>query len=164
MIKLTEDVYRKLIQEDLEWLEKMPDSLEKDHIEDILKSSVSMFYSEPKDDNAFKAVQYNSTWYWGKSVMIVKDDGMAMISVKFDEKTFPNTGYICSLLVHESHQKKGFGYRMMKLAIDSCREQGVGFVRLHVNKNQEWLVDWYKRLGFKELSRDDYELELIKEL
>lgn len=33
-----------------------------------------------------------------------------------------------------------------------------------MNKEQIWHKEWYERLGFKELSRDENELELIKEL
>lgn len=37
MIKLNIESYQKLLEEDIEWLEKQPHSLEKDHILTILK-------------------------------------------------------------------------------------------------------------------------------
>lgn len=37
MIKLNTESYQKLLEEDIEWLEKQPHSLEKDHILAILK-------------------------------------------------------------------------------------------------------------------------------
>lgn len=103
-------------------------------------------------------------WYWGKSVDIVKDDGTAMVCVKFDEKTFPKAGYICDLSVVESFRKKGVGNDMMQLAIAECRTQNMTFARMHVDAKNIWLREWYGRLGFKELSRDENEIELIKEL
>ena len=111
-----------------------------------------------------KVIVHFNSWYWGTSVDIVKDDGTAMVGVKFDEKSFPKTGYICDLSVVESSRKKGVGNEMMQLAIAECRTQNMTFARLHVDAKNIWLKEWYERLGFKELSRDENEIELIKEL
>lgn len=45
-MKITKDKYKELIKEDLEWLSKMPNSLEKQHIEAVLKNSINQFYKE----------------------------------------------------------------------------------------------------------------------
>lgn len=103
-------------------------------------------------------------WFWGESVDIVKDDGTAIICVKFDEKTFPKTGYICNLSVLMTERKKGLGEKMMNYALMSCKDHNMTFARLHVDAKNTWLKEWYERLGFKELSRDENEIELIKEL
>ena len=103
-------------------------------------------------------------WYWGKSVDIVKDDGTAIVCVKFDEKTFPKAGYICNLSVLQTERKKGLGLKMMKHAIVCCDDHRMSFARLHVDAKNIWLKEWYERLGFKELSRDENEIEMIKEL
>ena len=103
-------------------------------------------------------------WFWGESVDIVKDDGIAIVCVKFDEKTFPKAGYICNLSVLDSERKKGLGDKMMKYALMSCDDHRMTFARLHVDAKNIWLKEWYERLGFKELSRDENEIEMIKEL
>ena len=103
-------------------------------------------------------------WFWGKSVDIVKDNGTAIVCVKFDEKTFPKTGYICDLSVLFSERKKGIGWQMMQYAINACHDHNMTFARLHVDAKNIWLKEWYERLGFKELSRDENEIEMIKEL
>ena len=103
-------------------------------------------------------------WYWGESVDIIKDDGTAKVCCKFDEKTFPKTGYICDLSVIVTERRKGLGYKMMKYALTCCEDHGMTFARLHVEAKNIWLREWYERLGFKELSRDENEIELIKEL
>ena len=103
-------------------------------------------------------------WWWGYSIDIVKDNGTAIVCVKYDEKTFPKTGYICDLSVLESERKKGLGWVMMQYAINSCRDNNMTFARLHVDAKNIWLREWYERLGFKELSRDENELEMVKEL
>ena len=52
----------------------------------------------------------------------------------------------------------------MQLAIAECRTQNMNFARLHVDAKNIWLKEWYERLGFKELSRDENEVEMIMEL
>ena len=116
---------------------------------------------ELKYDDVFFHI---NQWFWGTSVDIVKDNGTAIVCVKFDEKTFPRTGYICDLSVLFSERKKGVGWQMMQYAINACRDRNMTFARLHVDAKNIWLKEWYERLGFKELSRDDNEIEMIKEL
>ena len=46
------EAYRKLIDEDIEWLLKQPRSLERDHIVNVLKNSVEWVYGKEKTDEA----------------------------------------------------------------------------------------------------------------
>lgn len=107
---------------------------------------------------------HTSFWWWGKSVDIVRKDGLAIVCVKFDEKSFPMAGYICNLSVLEIERKQGIGKEMMQYALGVCRKYNMAFARLHVDAKNIWLREWYERLGFKELSRDENELEMVKEL
>lgn len=111
-----------------------------------------------------KTVCHINSWHWGTSIEIVKDDGTAIVCVKFDKETFPRVGYICGLSVVEHERRNGFGWLMMQFAFNACRERGMTFARLHVDAKSIWLREWYERLGFKELSRDENELEMIKKL
>jgi len=111
-----------------------------------------------------KVIVHTNSWWWGSSVDIVRTDGTAKVCVKYDKKSFPHTGYICDLSVLESERKKGLGWVMMQYAINSCRDNNMTFARLHVDAKNIWLREWYERLGFKELSRDENELEMVKEL
>ena len=103
-------------------------------------------------------------WWWGKSIDIVKDNGTAIVCVKFDEKTFPKTGYICDLSVIVTERRKGVGLKMMKYALACCEDNCMTFARLHVDAKNIWLKEWYERLGFKELSRDENEIEMVLKL
>lgn len=103
-------------------------------------------------------------WWWGRSVDIVRCNGTATVCVKFDKKTFPKAGYICDLSVLSTKREKGLGNEMMRYALSSCRDNNMTFARLHVDIKNIWLREWYERLGFKELSRDENEIEMIKEL
>ena len=103
-------------------------------------------------------------WWWGHSVDIVKDDGTAIVCVKFDKKYFPKTGSIYGLSVLEPERRKGLGEKMIKYALMSCKDHNMTFARLYVDAKNIWLREWYDRLGFKELSRDENEIEMIKVL
>lgn len=107
---------------------------------------------------------HTNQWHWGRSVDIVKDDGTAMVCVKFDEKYFPTTGSIYGLSVLPFERRKGVGTKMIKYALMSCKDNGMTFARLYVDAKNSWLCEWYERLGFKELSRDENEIEMVKEL
>ena len=116
---------------------------------------------ELKYDDIF---YHRNQWWWGDSVDIVRCDGKAVICVKYDKKSFPHTGYICDLSVLSTERKKGLGWQMMQYALCDCRDRNMIYARLHVDAKNIWLKEWYERLGFKELSRDENEIEMIKEL
>ncbi len=109
-------------------------------------------------------IHHECSWWWGTSVDIVKDDGTAIVCVKFDKKSFPTTAYICDLSVVESERRKGIGWVMMQYALAVARNNGMKFARLHVDKKKGWLIDWYKRLGFDILLQDDNEYEMVRRL
>ena len=46
------EAYQKLIDEDIEWVMKQPQSLERDHIVSVLKNSVEQIYGKEKMDEA----------------------------------------------------------------------------------------------------------------
>lgn len=50
MNKLTEVAYRQLIDEDIIWLSRFENTLERQHIETVLRSSVPMYYPPYRDE------------------------------------------------------------------------------------------------------------------
>jgi GNAT superfamily N-acetyltransferase len=64
-------------------------------------------------------------WWWGRSIDIVKDNGTAIVCVKFDEKYFPKTGSIYGLSVLSTERRKGLGTKMIKHALMSCKDNGM---------------------------------------
>lgn len=64
-IQLNKESYRKLINQDIDWLKQNTQScLERDHIIDVLKKSVNMYYGEPekKDTTINKANLRKLSW------------------------------------------------------------------------------------------------------
>ena len=104
---------------------------------------------------------HTKKWFWGESVGIVKSDATAMVCVKFDKKCFPTTGNIYGLSVLSTERRKGLGTKMIKYALMLCKDNGMTFARLYVDAKNTWLKEWYERLGFKELSRDENEIDMV---
>jgi hypothetical protein len=48
--KLTRRSYEQMIAEDIAWLQQFPDTLERDHIERVLKASPEHEYGQPPSD------------------------------------------------------------------------------------------------------------------
>jgi len=44
--KINKAAYKELIEEDLEWLAKQPDTLERSHIEQIIECSINLYYPD----------------------------------------------------------------------------------------------------------------------
>ena len=72
--------------------------------------------------------------------------------------------HLVASMSNDKEFAKGVGNDMIQLAIAECRTQNKDFARLHVDANNIWLREWYERLGFKELSRDENDIEMVKEL
>lgn len=47
-IQICREAYQELIDGDLQWLLKQPESLERDHIEAVLRKSVELLYGKGK--------------------------------------------------------------------------------------------------------------------
>lgn len=128
---------------------------------DITPTNKVLTLMELKYDDVFYHI---NEWWWGISIDIVKDDGTAIVCVKFDKKYFPTTGSIYGLSVLSTERRKGLGTKMIKYALMSCKDNGMIYARLYADAKNIWLRKWYERLGFKELSRDENEIEMIIEL
>ena len=107
---------------------------------------------------------HNDRWWWGASTTIIRKDGMGSVCVKYDEKSFPTVAYICDLTVHISERRKGYGEELLRIAINEGYNNNMKFARLHVDRKNIWLRQWYEKFGFNILSQDANEYEMVKEL
>jgi ribosomal protein S18 acetylase RimI-like enzyme len=58
--------------------------------------------------------------------------------------------YIQALAIAPSHQKKGYGKRLLAHAIDELKKSGVTSVELCVNRNNKNARNFYTHMGFEE--------------
>lgn len=104
-----------------------------------------------------------NAWYWGMSIDILRNDGLGLIGIKFDDN-YPTTAFLCDLTVYEHTRNQGMATGLMNKAFDVARQHKKVFAQLCVDKTNERLVNWYKRWGFSILSKDEHEYTMIKAL
>ena len=90
--------------------------------------------------------QHINTWWWGKTITLLSTDGYSTVELQFDN-SLPNMAVIKGLMVFSTRQREGYATEMMNLCEHIAKKEGAKFLQLSVNKEQGWLVDWYKRLG-----------------
>ena len=104
-----------------------------------------------------------NSWWWGKSVDIVRKDGICVICVKYDDK-YPSTAFICDLSVLELYRHNGIGGELMKKALEVAKDNCKSFAELQVDKAKNELVAWYTDLGFDITYIDEHEYTMMKVL
>lgn len=106
---------------------------------------------------------HENTWWWGKSISIIESCGNASVDIKFDS-TRPLTAYIEGLIVGIYSRKQGIATELMNLCEHFASERECLFLELSVDKEETWLVDWYKRLGFVIICIDEHEHLMTKKI
>lgn len=105
---------------------------------------------------------YNE-WWWGKTYQIITKDGYGTVEIQFDD-SYPSIAFIKGLSVYKSKRKQGIGTELINWCNNFAIEKGYPFLQLSVNKEQDWLVNWYKTLGFVTIMKDDHEYTMLKQI
>lgn len=108
-------------------------------------------------------IYHINTWWWGKTVTLVSKDGYSTVEIQFDN-SLPNIAVIKGLMVFTTRQKEGYGTEMLNLCHEVARKEKAQFLQLSVNKEQDWLVDWYRRFGFVIIQIDEHEFLMLKQI
>ena len=106
---------------------------------------------------------HDNAWWWGTSYTIMRKDGAGMVDVQFDRE-MPETVYIKGLSVLRDMRRQGVGRDLLTLCESIGRQSNMAFIRLSVEKGNDWLFEWYKRMGFHILAFDDNVFDMIKPL
>ena len=93
-------------------------------------------------------VKHKNTWCWGKSTIIIIEGGEGIVTVSFDSSE-PGEAVITGLSVHKPSRRKGFGSRLLYLAEEEAKENGVHKIVLYVEKDT-FIYKWYKKSGYNE--------------
>lgn len=65
--------------------------------------------------------------------------------------------HILNFCIHPEHQHQGFGYQLLKYALDSIKKEGGTFAYLEVRRSNQKAIALYKKVGFKQIGeRKDY--------
>ena len=106
---------------------------------------------------------HDNAWWWGTSYTIIRKDGVGMVGVQCDRET-PETVYVKGLSVLRDKRRQGIARELLSVCESIGKQSNMAFIRLSVEKSNEWLFDWYKRLGFHILFIEDSVYEMAKPL
>ncbi len=75
-------------------------------------------------------------------------------------KQLPNGNVeLCNLHLHPDYHGQGLGKSLSLALIDEARDLGYDKMELHVTATQDAAIGLYRRLGFREVKREVYDVE-----
>lgn len=108
-----------------------------------------------------KYIVHRNEWIWGRTWVIVCEDGAGIIKISQDE----DDGVVLSgLSVLPDHRGKGIGTELMKEAERIVKEE-IGAnenITLSVESRNKELIGWYSWLGYSAYDYDKDYTEMIK--
>lgn len=95
------------------------------------------------------AIIHQNIWSWGRKDTIVIAYGRALceLSVENENKA---VAWLSDVIVHKDYRGNGYGNELLRLAKEHAREMGAAMVCLWADPEERWIIDWYKRHGFKQ--------------
>ena len=107
-----------------------------------------------------KTLVHRNEWIWGKTWVIVCDDGSGIIKISQDE----DDGVVLSgLSVLPESRGQGLGTLLILRAEDIVRDEiGECEITLSVETRSQNLIKWYEGLGYSVLSSEEEYTEMIK--
>ena len=102
-------------------------------------------------------INYNSweeKYVWGNLTTIQMENCIGTCNVEYSDE-FPKWGYIYGLTVNPKHRRNNAGTELIKIAEQDIIKHKLYRARLKVEKKKEWLVEWYKKLGYKIIEEDE---------
>jgi GNAT superfamily N-acetyltransferase len=86
-----------------------------------------------------------------RQVFVLKDEGATVGAVRLIRLT--DSIMVDNLVVDQTKQGRGYGYRMMDFAEQHARREGVSAITLYTNEAMYENLSFYNRLGFVEVER-----------
>jgi ribosomal protein S18 acetylase RimI-like enzyme len=110
----------------------------------IYEDTLSDFYFSKYNISYKKAVS-NSDYV---VIATVKDKIVGALRIITDKTRY---ALIVNVAIDEHFQNMGIGTRIMNQALEVCLNESIENIRLFANPTKEktWIVNFYKRLGFK---------------
>lgn len=79
--------------------------------------------------------------------------GYAVLTFNYDLEFGGLEGLVTDLYLRSEHRRRGLGRRVLALIRAYCRSAGIGTIELQVEEHNKDAREFYRRLGFKKLSR-----------
>ena len=108
-----------------------------------------------------RIVEIKNNWNWGYTIHLIKN-GCSHIEIEFKNDT--TWGYLSGLMVEPRRMKQGIATKLMQKAEEIIKREGLDLAVLSVDKDREWVKDWYERMGYEVYDEDDLYWDMRKSL
>lgn len=106
-----------------------------------------------------RIIEHENITDWGVNYILMEEHGYTACNL-YIYNDAPYDSYISCLNVIEAERHKGLGSQLLNAALQKAREKGMERCVLSCKENS-WVHDWYRRLGFYDMYNDDENHELI---
>ena len=108
-----------------------------------------------KKENQIPVIHKND-WFWGTTYTFIFSSGKSIIKLT-TENDVPGIGVLSGFSVLPCYTGKGLGKLTLEFTISYARGLGLESLEISVERlpGNEWIVDWYKRIGFVEFLDND---------
>lgn len=114
-------------------------------IEEKVKENLNQGGIDMETKFNFKAVP--QIWNDYKVLFVFSDDGRVSCRLSFYNDT-PQEAFISDLYVHESIRKQGGATSILNWCYECAKDYGCNSISLQ-SDNDDWVRQWYMRLGFE---------------
>lgn len=101
---------------------------------------------------------------YGTFISARKEDKIAGFVAFYANDKIKCCGFLSMIIISHQFQGCGIGSGLLKLCTEQCMNSGMTALRLEVNEKNERAILFYKKNGFKEISKKDSSLFLEKNL
>lgn len=105
-------------------------------------------------------IAHTNNWCWGKSINIVAEGGIAVVTMSFDNDE-PGVCFLSGLSVIPKHRRKGYATELMSVCEQVCKRMGIFRIDLRAVR-VDFVIDFYKKLGIIPIREDDDVLRMYK--
>ena len=103
---------------------------------------------------------HENIWPWGKSVIIIAESGAGVIELSF-EKNQPGVAYLSNLSVVPLKRRMGVATKLLLDAQMYCLKSDI--FRIDLNSVQEeWIMNFYHKYGFKDIEENEGFMRMYK--
>lgn len=130
-----------------------------DRVFEMKKSGLKKYVKKIWGWDEENQINLHRAYFKPKSTTIISHNGQDIGYLV--KNVSENELYIENLILKSEFQNLGFGTRIIQLIIEECkiRERAI---RLKVFKINERAIQFYKKIGFNQISETDLHFEMVK--
>lgn len=133
-------------------------------IESVMINCSSDFFDQSINNSETIKLLASKFAEYGTFISARKKDKVAGFIAFYVNDKIKCRGFLSMIIISHQFQGYGIGSGLLKRCIEQCKKSGMSALRLEVNEKNERAILFYKKNGFKEISKKDASLFLEKDL